>query len=192
MEVILRSLFGWLYITLPHGIILMFLRLWSAILSFIAFWSILFTGRYPQTFYEFQVDLMRWSTRVNARVYNLCDGYPPFGLKAEDPFVKFDMPYPERLDPGLLIVRFFFAFFYVLIPHGFILYFRVIASVIVGFLAFWVVLFTGEYPRSWFEFNVGTLRWSLRVTLYLNYMTDDYPPFHGREIAEEDFERRDN
>ncbi len=74
-----------------------------------------------------------------------------------------------------------FGFIYVIIPHMTILMFRNIATQVLIFLAFWSVLFTGSYPQSWFEFNVGTLRWTTRVRLYLGYMTDQYPPFSGKE-----------
>ena len=56
-----------------------------------------------------------------------------------------------------------------------------IATQFLGFLAFWAVLFTGEYPQSWFDFNVGTLRWATRVKIYMGNMTDEYPPFSGKE-----------
>jgi len=49
------------------------------------------------------------------------------------------------------------------------------------FLAWWVVLFTGKYPENWHAFIVGTMRWSMRVTLYMANMTDEYPPFSGKE-----------
>ena len=192
-ELLLRSIFGWIYILLPHAFLLVFLGIWSAILTFISFWVILFTGRYPQSFFEFQVDLLRWNNRLNARFYNLSDGYPAFGLKAEDEFTDFDMEYPETIDRGLVLIRFFFGFIYVLLPHGFILYFRTIAMMILSFLAFWVVLFTGKYPQSWHEFNVDTLRWIIRVNLYMTYMSDTYPPFNGKPLdSVKDFEQRDN
>src|SRR5690606_19685506 len=87
-ELLLRTLFGWLYIALPHIFILMFIAIASQVLTFIAFWVILFTGSYPESFFEFQVKAFRWNTRLNARLWNLCDGYPAFGLSAEDDFVK--------------------------------------------------------------------------------------------------------
>ncbi len=145
-ELLLRTLFGWIYILLPHMFLMVFLSIWSGILSFLSFWIILFTGRYPESFFEFQVDLIRWSTRLNARLYNLSDGYPAFGLQSHDDFTTFELKYPENVDRGLVLIRFLFGFFYVLLPHGFILYFRLIAMAILNFLAFWVVLFTGKYP----------------------------------------------
>ena len=193
-ELLLRTLFGFIYILIPHAFLLVFLGIWSSIITFIAFWAILFTGRYPQSFFEFQVDLIRWNNRVNARLFNLSDAYPAFGLNAEDEYTDFDMDYPESVDRGLVLIRLFFGGIYVIIPHGIILYFRFIAMMILNFLAFWVVLFTGKYPQSWHEFSVGTLRWMIRVNLYMSYMSDTYPPFSGREEDESktDFEQREN
>ncbi|MEO1256412.1 MAG: DUF4389 domain-containing protein, partial [Bacteroidota bacterium] len=90
------------------------------------------------------------------------------------------IPYPERLSRGTLILRALFGVIYVILPHGFLLFFRTIASSVLQFLAWWVVLFTAEYPQSWHEFNVGTLRWTLRVNVYMAFMTDEYPPFSGK------------
>ena len=79
-ELLLRSIFGLIYIVLPHTLILFFLGIWGSILSAIAFWVILFTGRYPKSMFEYQVQLLRWQLRLNARIYNLSDDYPPFLL----------------------------------------------------------------------------------------------------------------
>jgi hypothetical protein len=182
LELILRTLFGWLYIALPHGFLLFFVGLWAAILQFVAFWVVLFTGRYPQSMYEFQVGLLRWQLRLNARLFNLSDGYPAFGINAEDEYVEFEMPYPEKLSRGLLLLRLFFGWLYIMIPHGFLLFFRAIATYVIVFLAWWIVLFTGKYPMSFHEFVTGFLRWNIRLSLYMAFMTDTYPPFTGKVI----------
>lgn len=184
-DLLLRTIFGWLYIYLPHAFLLAFMSIWSSILGFIAFWAILFTGRYPQSFYEFQVKLIRWNLRVQARMYNLSDGYPAFGINSTDECTEFHIDYPERLSRGLAIVKLMFGILYVALPHIFVWYFRFIATYFLTFLAFWVVLFTGKYPQSWHNFNVGTIRWITRVNLYLSYMTDKYPPFSGAPETEE-------
>lgn len=180
-ELLLRSLFGIIYIVIPHFFLLIFVGIWGAILQFIAWWVILFTGRYPQSFFEFQVALMRWNIRLNARLLNLTDGYPSFGPSGTDENTSLEVEYPESLSRATLLIRTFFGVIYVLIPHGFILYFRTLWGMILTFLAFWAVLFTGRYPESWHQFNVNTLRWSTRVSLYMNAMTDTYPPFTGKE-----------
>ncbi len=180
-ELLLRSIFGFLYILLPHLFILMFVQIWAAILLFISWFSILFTGRFPQSNFEFMVGLFRWNLRLNARFSNLSDGYPAFGVNATDDLVSLEVEYPESLSRGHLLLKSFFGAFYCLLPHGFILLFRSLWGMILSFLAFWAVLFTGNYPASWHEFNVGTMRWSMRVNLYMNLMTDDYPPFSSKE-----------
>ncbi|MBN1605122.1 MAG: DUF4389 domain-containing protein [Polyangiaceae bacterium] len=178
-ELLLRTFFGWLYIMAPHAFVLMFLAIWSSIVSFIAWWAILFTGRYPQSFFEFNAKMLGWNMRLSASLSNLIDGYPAIGLSASHPAVQVNVPYPQSLSRGLLLLRTFFGFLYVGIPHLICLYGRLIATAFLQFLAWWAVLFTGKYPESWFKFNVGTLRWSLRVNLYMANMTDVYPPFSG-------------
>lgn len=185
-ELLLRTFFGWIYIALPHMFLLAFIGIWSNILAFISWWIILFTGEYPRSMFEFQVKYMAWQVRVNARILNLSDGYPSFGISGTDDLTSFDVPFPEKLSRGLLLVKTFFGFFYVLIPHMFILYFRLIWNMILIFLAWWVVLFTGNFPKSWHDFTVGTTRWSMRINLYFGlWMTDEYPPFTGKELPSE-------
>lgn len=177
-ELLLRSFFGFLYIGIPHMFCLFFMGLWGAILGFISWWMILFTGRYPQSFFEFQVGLIRWQTRLNARLFNLADGYPAFGTEATDDATEVVIPYPERLSRGTLLLKSFFGIFYVILPHGFVLFFLTIGVYIALFIGWWVILFTGRLPQSIHDFITGYLRWNLRVNLYYpNFMTDTYPPF---------------
>lgn len=181
MELLLRSFFGFLYIAIPHGFVLLFVGIWSNILTFISWWVILFTGKYPKSFFEFQVGLYKWSTRLQARLMNLTDGYPAFGINVKDENTDFVMPCPENLSRGILLLKSFFGIFYCALPHIFVLFFRQLWTGILQFLAWWVVLFTGKYPTSWHSFAVGTIRWNMRLNLYLSFMTDTYPPFSGRE-----------
>jgi hypothetical protein len=179
-ELLLRTFFGWLYIAAPHVIVLMFISIWASIVHFIAWWSILFTGRYPESFFEFNVKLFSWNMRLNASLNNLADGYPAIGLGASHPNVSLRVPYPESLSRAKLLLRTFLGVFYVSIPHGICLYGRLIATGVLQMLSWWAILFTGSIPVSWFEFNVGTLRWMVRLNLYMANMTDVYPPFSGK------------
>lgn len=188
-QLLLRAFFGWIYILAPHLFILMFLGIWSSILTFLSFWIILFTGRYPESFFEFQIKLIRWNLRLNASLFDLTDEYPRFGLDSGMENLQFNVKYPENFNRINVIIKALFGGIYVGIPHGFILFFRLIAMSILNFLAFWAVLFTGKYPESWFDFTVGHLRWTTRVNLYLGYLTDTYPPFTGVETQEEYEER---
>ena len=184
-ELLLRTLVGAIYIGIPHGFMLAFYGIASQVLAFLAFWIILFTGSYPESFYEFQVKLIRWNLRVNGSLYNLIDGYPEFGLNGEHPLVQVVIPYPENLSRGKALLKFLLGWLYVGLPHLFVLYFRVLWTGVLYFVSFWVVLFTGEFPESMFEFQVGTLRWSTRLNLYLSFMTDKYPPFTGQLLPDE-------
>jgi hypothetical protein len=179
-QLLLRSFFGFIYIVIPHVFLLWFVAIAANVLNFIAFWVVLFTGKYPRGMYDFQVNFLNWQLRLNASMYHLVDGYPPFGFNKWEK-VNFEMEYPETLSRGLLLLRTFFGFIYVMIPHGFCLFFRAIGTAFLVFLAWWVVLFTGKYPANWHAFNVGTYRWGLRVQTYMSFLTDEYPPFSGKE-----------
>jgi hypothetical protein len=130
--------------------------------------------------FEYQVSIQFWAMRMNASLYNLVDGYPTLMPSGQSDLVAVDIPYPEHLGRGHLLLKILFGQIYCVLPHSVVLYFRLIITTVLMFLAWWVVLFAGTYPASWHAFNVGTLRWSLRLGLYMNNMTDDYPPFSGQ------------
>jgi hypothetical protein len=110
----------------------------------------------------------------------LFDGYPHFGLKPKDETVVLEVPRPERVSRLLVLLRTLFGVIYVSIPHGVCLLGRGIAAFVVVFIAWWAVLFTGKYPERWHAFVVGTYRWNTRLSLYMSYMTDEYPKFSGK------------
>jgi hypothetical protein len=180
-QLILRTLFGWLYIGIPHYFLLAVVGVWSAILSFVTFWVVLFTGRFPESIFKFQIAYQNWGLRVMASLSNLVDGYPVFFPGGVSAAVKLEVPRPEKVRQGLVIVRLLFSWIYVGFPHGICLFGRLIATGVLQFLAWWAVLFTGTYPSRWHGFNVGTLRWITRINLYLGYFTDEYPRFSGKE-----------
>lgn len=180
-ELLLRTFFGAIYIGIPHGFLLVFAGFWSGILLFVTFWIVLFTGKFPEGIFDYQTKLMSWSMRLSASMGSLVDGYPALGLKGVSENVSLEIDRPEKVSRGLVLVRALFGAIYVGIPHGFCLFFRVIGGAVLSFLAWWVVLFTGNYSEKWHAYNVGSLRWSTRLSLYLSFLTDDYPPFSGTE-----------
>jgi hypothetical protein len=179
-ELLLRSFFGWLYIAIPHAFVLFFMQIAAGILQFLAWWIVLFTAKYPKSFFDFQMALQRWGNRLSARLLNLSDGYPAFGINAEDPNTTFTLKYHETQSRGTLLLRTFFGIFYVIIPHGFVLFLRILVVYLFVFIAWWAVLITGKYPKGMHDFNVGTLRWAARVSLYMMFLTDTYPPFSSK------------
>jgi len=185
-ELLLRTIFGAIYILVPHVFLLIFVGIWGIILSFFAFWVVLFTGSYPQKWFEYQVKTINWSTRLGATIFNLIDGYPEFGVNGTSDKVELTIPYQESYSRGEALLRFIFGAIYIGVPHGFCLFFRSLATAVLTSIAWFAVLFTGKYPAGWHAFNVGTLRWSLNVELFMMFMTNDYPKFTGKQLEAEE------
>ncbi|MBI2912500.1 MAG: DUF4389 domain-containing protein [Chloroflexi bacterium] len=114
---------------------------------------------------------MRWRTRAIAYTALLRDEYPPFG--DGDYPVTYEISYPEqardRWSVGLRIIY--------VIPHVLILIFLGVAWAVTALIAWFAILFTGQYPQGLYRFAVGVMRWSVRVESYLLLMRDEYPPF---------------
>ena len=89
--------------------------------------------------------------------------------------------YPEKLSRAILILRLFFSSLYVGVPHGVCMAIYGIAVFFALIYAWFAVLFTAKYPRGVFDFVLGLERWQVRVRSYLFFMTDQYPPFNGKE-----------
>ena len=178
---LLKLFFGWLYVGIPHGFVLYFYSILAWIASLLALVVILVKGRYPQGLFNLLMGYYRWNARVNAYMSLMTDDYPPFspGDVPSNP-VDVRVGHPESLSRGLALLKFFFGWLYVGIPHGFVLFFYGIAVTVTTILAFFAILFTGRYPIGFFKFAVGYLRWEMRVNAYLSFMRDEYPPFNGR------------
>jgi Domain of unknown function (DUF4389) len=186
----------WL-LAVPHFVALIVLWAAFAVVSVVAFFAILFTGRYPRRLFEFNLGVLRWSWRVGFYSYTALgtDRYPPFTLRdVVDYPARLELPYPESLSRGLVLVKWWLL----AIPH-----YLVVAIFAGGGLAAWAaggggwlvssstgglvgllvliggvtLLFTGRYPTSLFDFVLGMNRWVFRVAAYSSLMTDAYPPF---------------
>lgn len=155
---------------IPHSIVLYFMTLALSVVTFAAWWAILFTGRYPEGMWSFSMSVMRWGARVQIYIMNLRDEYPPMG---DAPYpMTFALSRPERQSRWLLFARPF-----MLIPHYVCLIFVAIAASVVAAVAALAVLIFGRMPRGMFTFITGSLRWIYRVYLYQLMLTDAYPPF---------------
>ena len=163
----------WL-LAIPHFIIVYILQIVNSVLVFIAFLAILFTKKWPRGMFDFSLQIHRWTANVLAySLLLLRDEYPPFsGDIGEYPLVL-DVEYREDLSRWMIFVKWLLV-----LPHVIILTFLGIAAFFVVVIAWFAILFTGRYPRSMFDFVVGTYRWLTRVSAYSSwFMTDRYPPF---------------
>ena len=160
----------WLLI-LPHAIVLLFLLIGLYVVTFVAWFAILFTGRYPRGMWGFTINTLRLTANQTAYVYLQRDEYPPFG--GTDPYpVRFQLDYPARMSRLLIFVKWLLA-----IPHLVILYMIGIVASIAIFVAWFAILFTGRMPRGLHDFITGYTRWNYRALTYLLLLTDAYPPF---------------
>ena len=137
---------------------------------------ILFRQRYPRWWFDFALELTRFTTRIGAYFALLTDNYPTtveyqtVALDLDDPDVERD------LNRGLPLVKWFLA-----IPHYILLFFLGIGAIVSVLIAWFAILFTGRYPRTLFDYVVGVTRWGLRVEAYAFLLiTDRYPPFSLR------------
>jgi hypothetical protein len=166
----------WLLV-FPHLLILSPLAntIWFGT-SIVAWFAILFTGRYPQGLYKLALLYLSWQANAFAYYALLRDEYPPFG-EGSYPLV-YSLDYPEHLSRGLIFIKWL-----LLIPHYIVLYLLGLAAYIVTLIAWFAILITGRYPQGMFTFMVGVMRWANRVGAYFLLLTDAYPPFSLGPVA---------
>ena len=192
-----RDTSRWLWLVkwvlvIPHAVVLFFLWIAVTVLTIVAGFAILFTGRYPRAIFDFNVGVMRWTWRVGFYTIDAfgTDRYPPFSLEPDPTYpADFTVEYPEHLSRGLVLVKWWLL----AIPHylvvailaggwgwgwtgwriagggGLIALLAVIAAV--------VLAATGRYPQQVFDLLLGFNRWCYRVLAYAALMRDEYPPF---------------
>ena len=184
-------------LAVPHYIVLFFLQIAYVVVTVIALFAILFTGKYPRGLFDFNVGVLRWRWRVG--FYALAalgtDKYPPFSLRPNPEYpADLEVDYPEHLHRGLVLIKWWLL----AIPHYLILmafyggmryvtangdhqwsggYVSVPLIFILLLIAVVALLFTARYPKGLYDFVIGINRWAIRVGAYISLMRDEYPPF---------------
>jgi hypothetical protein len=134
---------------------------------------LLFRQKYPRWWYDWNLQLTRFTNRIAVYFALMDDRYPSTD---EEQAVRLNFPYPDAehdLSRGLPLVKWLLA-----IPHYIVLFFLTIGAVLAAIVAWFVILLTGRYPRPLFDFIEGVFRWHNRVAAYAFLLiTDRYPPF---------------
>lgn len=134
---------------------------------------IVFRQRYPKWWFDFNLELNRFSMRVEAYLFLLTDRYPS---TVDSQTVDLDVKYPDvkkDLNRWMPLVKWLLA-----IPHYIVLIVLSVGMIVSVIIAWFAILFTGRYPKSLFDYVVGVNRWGLRVGAYAILLTtDQYPPF---------------
>ncbi len=193
-----QPLSRWLWLVkfvliVPHAIVLAFLWLAVTVMTVIAGFAILFTGRYPRRIFDFNVGVMRWTWRVGFYATSAfgTDRYPPFTLQ-RDPTYPADLiiAYPEHLSRWLVLVKWWLL----ALPHLIIVAilsggfgsgtsgaWRIASGggliTVLAVVGAAVLTVRGRYPQRLFDVTMGLNRWCFRVLAYVALMTDEYPPF---------------
>jgi hypothetical protein len=140
-------------------------------LAIVSWFTIVFAGRHILGIRQFTSFYLRWRVRALAYFMLLEDVYPPFGDAAYPASIEVADPAGprDRVAVGLRIL--------LAIPHIIVLFFVLLAWGFTTIVAWFIILFTANYPQGLYEFGVGALRWRLRVEAYMLLMVDEYPPF---------------
>ena len=134
---------------------------------------IVFRRKYPRWWFDWNLELQRFGSRVVAYLALMDDRYPSTD---DHQAVRLDYAYPDAardLNRWLPLAKWFLA-----IPHYAVLVVLNTAAVLVVVAAWFAILATGRYPRGLFGFVEGVIRWNDRVIGYaFTLVTDEYPPF---------------
>lgn len=146
---------------------------WGGVLFVPALLMIVVRQKFPRWWFDFELGVSRFATRVAAYLALMSDAYPSTD---DEQYVHLELDYPDvprDLNRWLPLVKWFLV-----IPHLVVLTFLSIGAVFAAIGAWFAILLTGRYPRPVFDFVEGVMRWWLRVDAYaFMLLTDRYPPF---------------
>ena len=169
----LSIFFRWLLV-IPHVIVLNFLGLAAGVVITLAWFTIVFAGRFPAGMLRFTVGFSRWAARANAYGTLLTDRYPPFSME-EEPDYPVRLTVQEQTTRRNRLTTFFRCI--LLIPHEIVLGLLSIVVVFVGFGAWVAGVVLGSVPEGLHNFLAGYTRWTERASAYGYLLVDEYPPF---------------
>jgi hypothetical protein len=164
-----------IFTVIPIAIVLATLAR-AAILFISVLLMLVFRRKYPRWWYDWNLQWTRFASRVVAYLLLLDDRYPSTD---EEQYVHIEFPYPDAerdVSQFMPLVKWLLA-----IPHLIVLFFLTIGAIFAAIFAWFAIVFTGRYPRGFFDYVEGVMRWHLRVQAYAFILvTDQYPPFRLR------------
>lgn len=172
-----RPLVQW-FLAIPQLFIVYALGILRNVLTFIAFFTVVFTRRIPRPLFDAIAMTFRYEWRAVSYALFLREDYPPFDFQPTaaddgvDPHTVVTFSYPEQMSRWQPLVKWLLAF-----PHYLVLLALSIAAMVAVIIGFFAVLITGEYPQGMRDFVVGVYRYNVRVQAYTGLLTDQYPPF---------------
>jgi hypothetical protein len=161
----------WLIVAYIYGIV-------AEICAIIAWFAIVFTGRYPEGLYNFNAGYMRMAGRTNSFLYLLTDEFPPFGGEEGPGYpVRIGIPAPlgqySRVKTGFRLI--------IGIPVMLLAFVQAIILYVVAIIAWFAILFTGKLGEGLFNPMRSAMAYLIRTTGYFLLITEDYPPFSYEE-----------
>ena len=167
------TVFFRLIMVIPHAIWCMFYGFAAFVVTFIAWFAIVFTGRYPTGMYDFVAGFVRFYTRFQGYLYLITDEFPPFdgGEHPEYPVRAQIAPPPENLSRLTTALRIFLLIPVYILVYVFSIWIEVVA------IAFWfVAVFTGKTAASLIEAVRFPMAYTTRAMAYWLLLTDGWPP----------------
>lgn len=143
----------------------------ASVCALISWFAILFANQHPQGLRDLCTFYLRWKVRAMAYMALFRDEYPPFGDSSYPAALHIELAEFPR-DKLSVALRIIYA-----IPHFIVLFFLGIGWFITSVIAWFAILFTGEYPQGLYNFGMGVFRWQTRVEAYMLLLMDQYPPF---------------
>jgi hypothetical protein len=169
-------------VAIPWSIVGAIFVIGAEICAFLAWFAIVFTGRYPQGLYDFNAKALRMVSRANGFYLLLTDQYPPFNGDPDDSYpVRVGVAEPK---PEYSRAKTFFRLI-VGIPVFLLAYVQALIGTVVAVIAWFAIVFTGRFPDGLFNPLRSALAYQTRAMAYILLLTEDYPPFSYEESQEQ-------
>ena len=168
----LTTFFRWLLV-IPQFIVMAFYGLGAAVVVIIAWFALVFTGRWPRGMYDFVAGFFRYSTAVHGYWFLLTDDYPPFGPDVDSYPVRLNIAPPQDEYNRLKVLfRIILA-----IPVYIIAYAMNIVAQVGAFLAWFAIVVLGRQPKGLQDMIVLGMSYQQRAYAYMALLAEDWPPF---------------